>query len=66
MTTAVLAGTSAADVVVVSFKDVTTAGVASLSDSIDAGAAHPAATTHELPQITDTVTRRRREFIISG
>ncbi|MFZ8822012.1 MAG: hypothetical protein ACO2Y6_07555 [Ilumatobacteraceae bacterium] len=66
MTTTVLAGTSAAVVVVVFFEVVVTAGVCSLSDSIDAGAAHPNAKTHELPHITDTVTRRRKEFIISG
>ena len=66
MTTEVLAGTSAAVVVVVSFRVVATAGVCSLSDSIDAGAAHPKAKTHELPHITETVTRRRKEFIISG
>ena len=66
MTTTALAGTSVAVVVVVSFTDVATAGVSSLSDSIDAGAAHPAAKTHELPHITDTVTRRRKEFTISG
>jgi hypothetical protein len=66
VTTTVLAGTSAAVVVVVSFGVVVTAGVSSLSDSIDAGPAHPKAQTHELPHITDTVTRRRKEFIISG
>ena len=66
MTTAVLADTSAAVVVVVFFGVVSTAGVCSLSDSIDAGAAHPVVKTHELPNITDAVTRRRKEFIISG
>ncbi|MGB1386436.1 MAG: hypothetical protein ACPG7C_06240 [Ilumatobacteraceae bacterium] len=66
MTTTVLAGTSAAVVVIVPFGVVAIAGVCSLSDSIDAGAAHPKAKTHELPNITDTVTRRRKEFIISG
>ena len=66
VTTTVLAGTSAAVVVVVPFGVVVTAGVCSLSDSIDAGPAHPKAKTHELPHITDTVTRRRKEFIISG
>ena len=66
VTTAVLAGTSAAVVVVVPSGVVVTAGVCSLSDSIDAGPAHPKAKTHELPHITDTVTRRRKEFIISG
>ena len=65
-TTAVLAGTSAAAVVVVSFEVVATAEVSSISDSSDAGVAHPAAKTHELPHITDTVTRRRKELIISG
>ena len=52
--------------VVVSSKDVSTAGLSSLSDSIDTGAAHPAAKTHELTHTTDTVTRCRKEFIISG
>ena len=66
VTATALAGTSAAVVVVVSFRVVATAEVCSLSDSIDAGAAHPKAKTHELPNITDTVTRRRKEFIISG
>ena len=66
MTTTVLAGTSAVVVVVVPFGVVVTAGVCSLSDSIDAGAAHPKAKNHELPNITDIVTRRRKEFIISG
>ena len=64
--TAVLVGTSAADVVVVSFEVVATAGVCSLSDSSDAGVAHPAAKTHELPHMTDTVTRRHKELIIGG
>ena len=58
--------TAAAVVVVVPSGVVVTAGVCSLSDSIDAGPAHPKAKTHELPHITDTVPRRRKEFIISG
>ena len=66
VTTSVLTGSAAAVVVVVSFEVVATEGVCSLSDSSEAGTAHPAAKTHELPHITDTVTRRRREFIISG
>jgi hypothetical protein len=53
-------------VVVVSLEVVATAGPCSLSGSIEAGVAHPAADTHELPHITDIVTRRRKDFIISG
>jgi hypothetical protein len=66
VSTAVLAGISAAVVVVVSFEVVATAGPCSLSGSIEAGVAHPAANTHELPHITDIVTLRRKDFIISG